>query len=133
MASSLIRQVWRRAGGVCEYCRMPQAFDDLPCEVDHIIARKHLGRTVPENLALSCFYCNTYKGPNVAGIDPATGAVVRLFHPRRHRRSRHFRWDGPLLRGRTPVGRAPIAVLEVNRPGRVALRAALIEDGVFPP
>ena len=33
--------VWNRAGGCCEYCRMPQAFDPLPFEVDHVIATRN--------------------------------------------------------------------------------------------
>ena len=48
-------------------------------------------------------------------------------------RSRHFRWDGPTLIGRTPIGRATVAVLNVNDPEAVAIRAALIEAGLFPP
>lgn len=47
--------------------------------------------------------------------------------------SRHFRWQGPVLIGRTPSGRATIAVLAMNLPHRVAQRAALIAEGVFPP
>ncbi len=34
--------------------------------------------------------------------------------------------------GRTPIGRATVAVLEVNHPDAVAVRQALIEEGVFP-
>ena len=99
MDKNLARQVRRRARGRCEYCRMAQAYDDLPFEVDHIIARKHGGRTTLGNLALSCFYCNSYKGDNIAGLDPVTKRLARLYHPRRHSWSRHFRWDGPSLKG----------------------------------
>jgi len=70
-------------------------------------------------------------GPNLTGIDGVTGKVVPLFHPRRHKWSRHFRWQGALLVGRTPIGRATIAVLGINLPLRVRLRQALIEEGVF--
>ena len=47
--------VWSRAGAVCEYCRMPQRFDDLPFEIDHVVANSHGGKTAAGNLALSCF------------------------------------------------------------------------------
>ena len=48
---------WSAAGGAaCEYCQLPQASPSIPFEIDHIIARKHGGTTVAENLALSCFY-----------------------------------------------------------------------------
>ena len=130
MNRSLQRQIWERAGSVCEYCHMPQEYDDATFEIEHIIPRKHDGRTVLSNLALACFYDNSYKGPNLAGFDPRTGQLVRLFHPRRHSWSRHFRWDGPFLRGRMPIGRATVKVLEINQPERVALRAALMEEGV---
>ena len=41
-------------------------------------------------------------------------------------------WDGPVLAAKTPVGRVTIDVLAVNVPYRIALRAALIEEGNFP-
>jgi hypothetical protein len=56
MAAGLIQSVRERAGGRCEYCRLPQAGSNIPFEVDHIIARKHRGRTVAGNLALACWY-----------------------------------------------------------------------------
>ena len=43
MDAALIRQVWRRADGRCEYCQLSQEFDDRPFEIDHIRSRKHLG------------------------------------------------------------------------------------------
>ena len=47
--------------------------------------------------------------------------------------SRHFRWDGPILVGRTAVGRTTIEVLKINDEAYVQTRAALITEGVFPP
>lgn len=129
----LERMVRRRARLTCEYCEMPQECDELPFEIDHILARKHGGETVAQNLALACFPCNNHKGPNIAGRDPGTGRIVRLFHPRRHKWHQHFQWDGPFLIGRTSIGRATIAVLEINLAYRVTLRQALIEENLFPP
>jgi hypothetical protein len=133
MNAALIRLVWQRARRCCEYCQLPQAYSTLAFEVDHVIARKHGGPTAPGNLALTCLFCNSCKGPNIAGIDPRSRKIVRLFHPRRHKWARHFRWDGPTLIGRTPAGRATIAVLNINDPDTVATRAVLIEAGLFPP
>jgi hypothetical protein len=133
MGPSLSRKVRRRAGATCEYCRMPQAFDPIPFEVDHVIAEQHGGATSLENLALACAHCNRHKGPNLSGIDPHTGRLVRLYHPRRDHWARHFTWAGPVLLGRTASGRATIAVLAINHPDAVAVRAELIEEGVFPP
>lgn len=47
--------------------------------------------------------------------------------------ARHFRWTGAVLLGRTHIGRVTIALLNINDPFRVALREALIAEGVFRP
>jgi hypothetical protein len=133
MDAALERLVWCRAKDRCEYCHLPQGLSPLPHEIDHIIARKHQGPTEAENLALSCFFCNSYKGPNIAGVDPGSGRIVRLFHPRKDSWRRHFAWQGPLLVGLTRSGRATIAVLEINRDEAVAMRAVLVREGAYPP
>jgi hypothetical protein len=115
------------------YCRKPQQFDELTFEIDHIISRQHGGATVGSNLALACFGCNHHRGPNLSGIDSKTNRIVRLFHPRRHKWNHHFRWEGPLLLGRTAIGRATVVVLAINLAHRVRQRAQLIVEGVFPP
>ena len=51
-------------------------------EVDHVIAERHGGKTVRENLAYSCFRCNRLKGTDLTSIDPQTGKITRLFNPR---------------------------------------------------
>jgi hypothetical protein len=112
---------------------MPEHLDSLPYQIDHIIARKHRGMSTQDNLALACFYCNTHKGPNIAGINRSTGEVVRLFHPRRDAWPDHFYWEGARLRGLTDIGRVTIDVLCINDPEYVAVRQALIDEGVFPP
>ena len=128
---SLERLVRRRALGCCEYCGLPEQYSSAPFQMDHIIAEQHSGPTVPSNLALPCYACNHHKGPNLGGVDPRTGAKTWLFHPRRHKWSRHFAWDGAVLKGRTPIGRTTIAVLAINAPHRIAQRAALLAEGVF--
>ena len=45
MDDTLVQQVWERARGACEYCRLPQTYSHLPFEIDHIIPRKHKGPT----------------------------------------------------------------------------------------
>jgi hypothetical protein len=133
MERALQELVWERAGHRCEYCQVAQEHDRLPFEVDHIIAKKHRGPTRAGNLCLACFADNNHKGPNLAGIDPQTRELTPLFNPRRHKWSRHFRWDGPVLVGRTAIGRTTIVVLEINLDYRVAFRQGLIDEGVFPP
>jgi hypothetical protein len=126
--------VWQRAEQRCEYCRLHQDDDPLLVfHVEHIIARQHGGTDLPGNLALCCHQDNRHKGPNLTGIDPITKKLTRLFNPRRHKWSRHFRWDGPMLVGRTAIGRTTVAVLGMNLRHRVILREALIAVDRFPP
>ncbi|MFO0812677.1 MAG: HNH endonuclease signature motif containing protein [Gemmatales bacterium] len=132
MDDQLKEMVRDRAHSRCEYCLMPEAYSVLPYELEHIIARKHGGRTEANNLAYSCFYDNSFKGPNIAGLDPKTGKITGLFHPRRHRWNAHFRWKGAELIGRTAIGRTTIAVLSINHPLRVDQRRLLMEVGLFP-
>lgn len=129
MDAALTALVRKRAQSTCEYCRLPQVFSAIPFEIDHILAQKHGGPTHEENLALSCFYCNSHKGPNIAGVDPISGRILRLYHPRKDRWSRHFEWAGAVLHGKTAIARATIAVLSINDPDAVAVREALLEEG----
>ena len=92
---------------------------------------QHGGLTVLENSAWSCLHCNKHKGPNIAGLDPVTGKLVALFHPRLQRWDRQFQWNGSVLFGRTAIGRATIRVLAINHPDAVAFRAELMESGDF--
>ena len=133
MDRALEQLVWDRAGHRCEYCQVAQEHDRLPFEIDHIIAKKHGGPTRASNLCLACFADNNHKGPNIAGLDPRTRKLTPLFNPRRHKWHRHFRWSGPALVGRTPIGRTTNVVLEINLDYRVAFRQGLIDEGVFPP
>jgi hypothetical protein len=128
--STLVELVWRRANALCEYCRIPQEFDAAPFQVEHIIARKHAGLTVAENLALSCLHCNLNKGSNIAGLDPTTAKLSRLFNPRLDHWQEHFAWRGEELLGLTVIGRITLAVLEINAAGRIQLRRSLIAEGL---
>ena len=132
MDPNLEQRVWMRARSCCEYCLMPQHYDEPTFEIDHIIARQHLGPTILSNLALSCFHCNRHKMSNLSGRDSVTHRTVSLFNPRRHKWERHFRWDGPRLVGRTPIGRATVATLKINDFLRLLLRQELIDEGLFP-
>src|SRR6185437_12317497 len=90
LRSELQAEVRRRASNRCEYCGLPQAAFRRPFHIEHIIAKQHGGQTQQGNLALDCWYCNLKKGPNLTGIDPDSGMVVELFHPRNDRWSDHF-------------------------------------------
>jgi hypothetical protein len=133
MDAALAQLVRERAGFCCEYCRMPQSFDPVDFQIDHVIAIKHHGATVAENLALACYACNLHKGPNLAGLDQPTEEIFRLFHPRHDVWSEHFEWNGGKLVGKTEIGRVTVDVLCINLTHRQLLRNALIAEGVFPP
>jgi len=128
----VVRQVRQRAQDRCEYCRLPASIYPLPFHVDHIKARQHGGLTILENLAFACLHCNRHKGPNLAGADPNTGELIRLFNPRMDRWTEHFEWIGSVLAGRTAIGRVTVQVLAINDPDIVAVREALSEEQAFP-
>lgn len=125
MEASLRRLVIQRALGRCEYCDIASESDPSPFCIDHIIAQQHAGRTHESNLALSCFNCNTHKGPNIAGLDPDDGELTRLFNPRIDNWSEHFEWSGVELKGKSPVGRVTVQVLNINDPLRLEHRRLL--------
>ena len=126
MDERLRQQIRNRAGDRCEYCLIPRRADQLPFQVDHIVAKFHHGAATLDNLAWSCFDCNAYKGTNLSGIDPLTQELVSLIHPRVDDWHEHFEWNGPALIGKTKRGRATIDVLRINLPSRVEHRRLLI-------
>src|SRR5512135_3004835 len=66
------RLVQERAQGRCEYCLIHESDMYYPHEADHVIAEKHGGATSLENLAWACFYCNRFKGTDLASVDPTS-------------------------------------------------------------
>jgi hypothetical protein len=115
--------VWKRARDRCEYCHLRQV--DAPFvrhQIEHIIPHQHGGGDQLGNLALACYRCNKFKGPNLSAFDPRTGKVVRLFNPRRQRWHDHFSVRGILILGHTAVGRATVDLLQMNSAKRQALR-----------
>jgi len=84
-------------------------------------------RRVDDNLALCCALCNKHKGSDIASIDPETGDMQPLFHPRRDRWRDHFELRGAEIASRTAAGRATLRLLQLNRPERVKERELLIQ------
>ena len=115
--------VRERARDCCEYCTLPQEAEPFfRFHIEHITARQHGGGDTLENLALACYHCNARKGTNLTAIDPATTAVVLLFHPRREMWGAHFATNGNLIEGISPSGRATVVLLRMNAPDRRRLR-----------
>jgi len=129
--TALRAQVRDRANRRCEYCLVPEGVTLIDHEVDHIIAVKHGGHAVAENLALCCTLCNKHKGSDIASIDPETGAMEVLFHPRRDSWQEHFEVRDGLISGRTAVGRATVRLLQLNRLERVKERLFLLQANLL--
>ncbi len=120
--------VQERAKQRCEYCHLSQDDADFFLfHVEHVIPKQHGGSNDAENLCLACAECNWAKGPNLVGL--LEGKVVRLFDPRRQSWSRHFRWHGPVLIGKTRCGKVTVHVLNINAPARVEHRENLLREG----
>jgi hypothetical protein len=129
MDAATRRPVLRRAGSRCEYCRLPQHAVDLTFHVEHIIAKQHGGDDSSDNLCLSCDRCNLHKGPNLTSIDPESGQIVPLFHPRQDVWSEHFEMVGGQIVGKSPVGRATAQLMQMNSTRRRQLRVRLMAEG----
>ncbi len=130
---ALRRAVIARARNCCEYCGAPDDATLVSHEVDHVVAERHQGKTVLENLAYSCFRCNRLKETDLASIDPLTGNITRLFNPRADRWSEHFRLDGATIEPLTDIGRTTALFLDFNDAQWRAIRDELIEQGRYSP
>ena len=129
--ADLRRAIYERAAGRCEYCLLPESAALHRHEPDHIVPVQHDGGTVSHNLALACFRCNRFKGPNVGSYDPDTGSLVAFFNPRIHVWLEHFRFDGAEIVPLTPEARVTVKIFRLNAPDRITERRALMEAGAF--
>jgi hypothetical protein len=129
----LADEVRLRARGRCEYCGLSQLGQEAVFHIDHIIPRAADGPTLSENLALACVSCSLRKGARRTAPDPETGAEEPLFHPRQQRWADHFRWDGNSVAPLTPIGRATVSALAMNRPIILAIRLEEAARGRHPP
>lgn len=135
MSSSLPADVRRlvaeRADFCCEYCLIPESQAFIPYQIDHIIAQKHGGDSVLDNLAYSCAPCNKRKGSDVATVDRSTDRITRLYHPRRDVWFEHFRLDEAWIEPLSAVGRATVGLLQLNRPELLIERDQLLRLGLL--
>jgi HNH endonuclease len=123
-----------RAGERCEYCHLPTRGQVATFPIDHVLPRSSGGETVLTNLALACPHCNAYKWAHTSGTDPVSGSTLPLFNPRTEVWSDHFQWsmqEPGVLEGKTPLGRATIAQLQINDPDLLAIRQLLATLGLF--
>ena len=128
----LRREVADRAEQRCEYCRVHQEDRLFAHEIDHIIAEKHGGQSVSDNLSLACAECNRYKGSDLCSLDSETQMIVSLFHPRSQRWTEHFRAADGFIEPLTPTGRVTARLLQLNRLDAVDRRRSLVKQRRWP-
>jgi hypothetical protein len=130
--AATVRLVHERSGYYCEYCRTSQKVTGQAMHVEHIDPD---GTDHPDNLCLSCSTCNLSKAKAMSARDPETGVLVMLFNPRKQFWADHFEWidGGERLLGKTPIGRATIERLRMNRERVVIARRVWIRAGEHPP
>ena len=134
MNKSLRKQIKERARYLCEYCLSPEHFCPAYYEGDQITPVSAGGEDSFENLANSCGGCNNNKSNATEAIDPSTGQTVPLYNPRIHNWADHFVWNNnyTLMLGISPIGRATIQKLKLNRQEVVNLRGLLVTVGLHP-
>ncbi len=132
--NALYPRVADRAGHRCEYCHAPENIFNMLHEVEHILPSARGGADDEANLALACHACNLYKSDFVIGHDADTQTDTRLFHPRRDIWADHFRVDmaTAAITGTTPIGRATVMRLQINRAAQLVARRLWIELRLFP-
>lgn len=133
VAADLRRIVEARASYLCEYCQVHEDDTYLGCQVDHIIAEKHGGLTVSDNLAYACTFCNRNKGTDIASVVPSTGALARLFNPRVDRWTDHFKVNGSMIEPQSAIGETTARLLGFNQSERIRERELLRRIGRYPP
>lgn len=135
MTSETRNLIRERANHLCEYCQALSKFSFHSFSIDHIIPLSQNGTDDLNNLALACQHCNNCKYNKSTFTDPLTGNLTQLFNPRSDLWLEHLVWneDFSVIVGTTPIGRATVACLKMNREEAVNLRKALRQFGVHPP
>ncbi len=125
-------KVKQRAKNCCEYCRVHQDDFFFPFEIDHIISKRHNGKTVLSNLALSCSLCNRMKAADIGTYLDDEMRFFRLFHPRLDIWSEHFEINLGEIFPLSNIGLATVKLLDLNNPDRIILRQILINANLYP-
>lgn len=133
ISAELRRIVSERSGDSCEYCLIHSDDTIYGCQVDHIIAEKHFGETVADNLAMACVFCNRFKGSDIGSLASSTGEFTRFFNPRTDRWDEHFGFDQFRVVSLTQIGEVTISIFQMNHHDRILERQMLQIDGRFPP
>jgi hypothetical protein len=125
ISADLRRQIRARFANCCAYCRTDEALSVAIFEFEHIVPRSAGGTTV----------CNRWKADRTTATDPTTQQDIPLFHPQQDNWTDHFAWSegSTTIIGLTPVGRATISLLRMNRPQLTRVRRMWVAMGEHPP
>lgn len=116
----------KRASFRCEYCQIPHIDSFYGFQVDHIISRKHHGKTILSNLAFACPDCNRYKGTDLGTYLGNTLTLTRFFHPRLDFWNDHFETDNSgFIATKTLIAEATEKIFQLNHPDRIIERQLL--------
>ena len=129
---ALRAQVAHRADHLCEYCLIDEEDCLFNFQIDHIISVKHGGRTVMENLAFACVFCNRQKGSDLGTILPGTQDIFRFFNPRIDAWADHFKLTGAIIEPLDEIAEGTVRIFGFNHPDRILERQLLIARGRFP-
>jgi hypothetical protein len=131
----LQRLVRERFANCCAYCRTAEDLTATTFEFEHIDPTSAGGATAFENLCLACPMCNRYKSDHVLVPDAVTQTEVPLFHPQQERWRDHFSWNEECTEiiGLTPIGRATVVALKMNRPQMIRVRRMWVAMSEHPP
>jgi len=123
--------VYERANGCCKYCLTAEINVGQTLHIEHIVP--DAGDDL-ENLCLACLNCNLSKAAATTAIDPETNTRAQLFHPRQQNWGDHFAWSENYseVSGITPIGRATVLRLKMNRPRIVLARQRWVQAGYHP-
>jgi HNH endonuclease len=102
--------------------------------LEHIVPIAKGGIHLLTNIAFACDGCNSKKWMHVQAIDPLTKKMVSLFNPRNDAWDEHFYWSDDLttIHGSTPLGRATVELLMMNRDSLINFRTILVATGKHP-
>ena len=117
LSNSLRQQVIEDAHYRCAYCKAPSLIAGARLIMGHIFPLSLGGSDDRENLAAACYHCNEFKGAKIEALDPETQELASLFNPRMQQWTDHLSWEngGTHIIGITPIGRATVIALKLNR------------------
>ena len=132
MDAAVRLSVRMRAGRRCEYCHLPEDYAPFtPLHIEHVIAKQHGGTDARFQPGLGLPSLQPAQGPQPDRHRPADAEGREALPSAAAPVVLTFRVGWPAAGRGTTIGRATIAVLQMNDPDAVKDRDALILEGGF--